>query len=112
MSLYYEPDPANDDDEPLLPPILTPVVVPNNVDVFTKAIASASNSEAGTVYYSENPEYLEVAVVLIPEVSKVKCNQMLYVMMVAAGDAIGALAPPEVAVTFSYPGLILSLIHI
>jgi biotin-(acetyl-CoA carboxylase) ligase len=106
MSLYYEPDPANDDDEPLLPPILTPVVVPNNVDVFTKAIASASNSEAGTVYYSENPEYLEVAVVLIPEVPKVKCNQMLYVMMVAASDAIGALAPPEVAVTFSYPGLI------
>ncbi len=31
---------------------------------------------------------------------------MLYVMMVAAADAIGALAPPEVAVTFSYPGLI------
>ena len=38
MSLYYEPDPANDDDPPLLPPILTPVVVPNNIDVFTKAI--------------------------------------------------------------------------
>ena len=77
MSLYYEPDPANDDDEPLLPPILTPVVVPNNVDVFTKAIASASNSEAGTVYYSESPEYLEVAVVLIPEVPKVKCNHAI-----------------------------------
>ena len=106
MSLYYEPDPANDDDPPLLPPILTPVVVPKNVDVFSKAIASASNSEAGTVYYSENPEYLDVAVVLIPEEPKIKCNQMLYVMMVAAGDAIGALAPPEVAVTFSYPGLI------
>ena len=38
MSLYYEPDPANDDDPPLLPPILTPVVVPKNVDVFSKAI--------------------------------------------------------------------------
>ena len=106
MSLYYEPDPANDDDPPLLPPILTPVVVPKNVDVFSKAIAAATKSEAGTVYYSENPEYLDVAVVLIPEVPKIKCNQMLYVMMVAAGDAIGALAPPEVAVTFSYPGLI------
>ena len=31
---------------------------------------------------------------------------MLYVMMVAAGDSIGALAPPEVVVTYSYPGLI------
>ncbi len=106
MSLYYELDPANENDPPLLPPILTPVVVPNNVDVFTKAIASASKSEAGTVFYSENPEYLEIAVVLLPEVPKIRCNQMLYVMMVAAGDAIGALAPPEVAVTFSYPGLI------
>ena len=27
MSLYYEPDPANDDDPPLLPPILTPIAV-------------------------------------------------------------------------------------
>jgi len=106
MSLYYELDPANDDDPPLLPPILTPVAVPENVDVFTKAIAAATKSEAGTVYYSENTEYVEVAVILIPEVSKIKCNQMLYVMMVAAGDAIGALAPPEVGVTFSYPGFI------
>ena len=43
MSLYYEPDPANDDDPPLLPPILTPVVVPKTVDVFSKAIASEIN---------------------------------------------------------------------
>jgi len=35
MSLYYEPDPANDDDPPLLPPILTPIAVPEKVDVFT-----------------------------------------------------------------------------
>ena len=31
---------------------------------------------------------------------------MLYVMMVAAGDSIGSLAPPEVVVSYSYPGLI------
>jgi len=106
MSLYYEPDPANDNDPPLLPPILTPVSVPDKVDVFAKAISAASKSEAGTVFYSENPEYVELAVVLIPEVIKIKCNQMLYVLMVAASDSIGALAPPEVAVTFSYPGFI------
>ena len=106
MSLYYEPDPADDNDPPLLPPILTAIPVLKNLDVFAKAIAVASNSEPGTVLYAEDSEYIELAVVLSPEVSKIKCNQMLYIMMVAAGDAIGALAPPEVAVTYSFPGFI------
>ena len=106
MSLYYEPDPANENDPPLLPPILTPIPVVKDVDVFAKAIAVAGKSETGTVLYSENPEYVEVAIILSPEVPKIKCNQMLYIMMVASGDAIGALAPPEVAVTYAFPGFI------
>ena len=106
MSLYYELDPADDNDPPLLPPILTPVAVPDKIDVFNKAIAAASNSDAGTVFYSESTEFVEIAVVLNPEVKKIKCNQMLYLMMVAAGDSIGALAPPEVVVSYSYPGFI------
>lgn len=106
MSLYYEPDPANENDPPLLPPILTPIPVVNGIDVFSKAIAVAGKSETGTVLYSENPEYVEVAIILSPEIPKIKCNQMLYIMMVASGDAIGALAPPEVAVTYAFPGFI------
>ena len=106
MSLYYEPDPANENDPPLLPPILTPIPVVKDVEVFAKAIAVAGKSETGTVLYSENPEYVEVAIILSPEVPKIKCNQMLYILMVAAGDAIGALAPPEVAVTYAFPGFI------
>ena len=106
MSLYYEPDPANENDQPLLPPILTPIPVVNGIDVFAKAIAVAGKSETGTVLYSENPEYVEVAIILSPEIPKIKCNQMLNIMMVASGDAIGALAPPEVAVTYAFPGFI------
>ena len=106
MSLYYEPDPANENDPPLLPPILTPIPVVKDIDVFAKAMAVAGKSETGTVLYSENPEYVEVAIILSPEVPKIKCNQMLYIMMVASGDAIGALAPPEVAVTYAFPGFI------
>ena len=34
MSLYYEPDPADDNDPPLLPPILTAIPVLKNLDVF------------------------------------------------------------------------------
>ena len=88
MSLYYELDPADDNDPPLLPPILTPVAVPDKIEVFNKAIAAAANSEAGTVFYSESTEFVEIAVVLNPEVKKIKCNQMLYVMMVAAATII------------------------
>jgi biotin-(acetyl-CoA carboxylase) ligase len=80
--------------------------VVNGIDVFAKAIAVAGKSETGTVLYSENPEYVEVAIILSPEIPKIKCNQMLYIMMVASGDAIGALAPPEVAVTYAFPGFI------
>ena len=50
MSLYYELDPADDNDPPLLPPILTPVAVPDKIEVFNKAISAAANSEAGTVF--------------------------------------------------------------
>ena len=44
MSLYYELDPADDNDPPLLPPILTPVAVPDKIEVFNKAISAAANS--------------------------------------------------------------------
>ena len=43
MSLYYELDPADDNDPPLLPPILTPVAVPDKIEVFNKAISAATN---------------------------------------------------------------------
>ena len=49
MSLYYEPDPANENDPPLLPPILTPIPVVDGIDVFAKAIAVAGKSETVTV---------------------------------------------------------------
>ena len=106
MSLYYEEDPANDNSFPQLPPLLKPNKILNGTNVFSKAISSTSNNETGTVFFSEDINNAEMAILLNPEIHKKKCNEMLYVMMVAAGDAIGALAPPEVAVTYSFPGFI------
>ncbi len=106
MSLYYELDPADENDEPQLPPLLSAEKVSNDIDVFQKAISSATTSETGTVFYSEKNEMVDIAILLNPEVNQKKCNQMLYVLIVAAGDAIGALAPPEVMVTHSFPGYI------
>ena len=104
MSLYYELDPADENDEPQLPPLLKAEKVSKEVDVFQKAISSSKKSETGTVFYSEKNDIVDLAILLNPEVSQKKCNQMIYVITVAAGDAIGSLAPPEVIVTHSFPG--------
>ena len=106
MSLYYELDPANENDEPQLPPLLSKEKVSKEIDAFQKAISSAKTSETGTVFYSEKNDMVDIAILLSPEVNQKKCNHMIYVLTVAAGDAIGALAPPEVIVTNSFPGYI------
>ena len=64
MSLYYELDPANENDEPQLPPLLTPEKVSKNIDVFQKAISSAKTSETGTVFYSEKNEIVDLSILL------------------------------------------------
>ena len=107
MTLYYEDVPAEDNDVPQLPPLLTAVAVASSHDVHDKAIALAASSEVGTVFYSEAVDRMHIAVVLSPEVAVADAGQMLFAMMIAAGDAIGALAPPEVAVSYQMPGYIL-----
>ncbi len=104
MSLYYELDPADENVEPQLPPLLSAEKVSKDIDVFQKAISSTKTTDTGTVFYSEKSKMADIAILLNPEVDQKKCNQMIYVLTVAAGDAIGALAPPEVMVTHSFPG--------
>ena len=106
MSLYYELDPADENVEPQLPPLLSAEKVSKDIDVFQKAISSTKTTDTGTVFYSEKSKMADIAILLNPEVDQKKCNQMIYVLTVAAGDAIGALAPPEVIVTHSFPGYI------
>ena len=107
MSLYVEEFPAEDGDAPQLPPLLTAVPVPVDQDVTAKALASVATAEVGTVLYSEAAKVLDLAVVLGPEVPLRRAGQMLYALMIGVGDAIGALAPPEVVVTYQLPGYVL-----
>ena len=44
---------------------------------------------------------------LEPEVAAARCHEMLYLMMVAFGDAAGALCPPEISVQYRWPCVIL-----
>ena len=106
MTLYYEEVPADDNDVPQLPPTYSCCGRVSH-DVHAKAIALAASSEVGTVFYSEAVDRMHIAVVLSPEVAVADAGQMLFAMMIAAGDSIGALAPPEIAVSYQMPGYIL-----
>ena len=89
MSLYYEDFPADDGAEPQLPPLLTAVKVPSGQNVMAKALASGATAEVGTVFYGEDTDVTDIALVLGPEVPLRKAGQMLYAMMIGVGDAIG-----------------------
>jgi len=107
MTLYFEPDPADDNTPPQLPPLLTATEVPANQDLLAKAVAVAPTTEVGTVFYAADPTVMKLAIRLEPEVPLRQAGQMLFAMMLGLGDAVGALAPPEVAVTYQMPGYLL-----
>ena len=107
MNLYYEDVPATNDEIPKLPPLLTAKLINRGIDVEAKAISVAATGEAGVVCYSEVSDRLDMAITLAPEVKGLDAQQIQFIAMNAVGDAIGALAPPEVSVSFRFPGYIL-----
>jgi len=95
--------------EPTFPPLLAGHAVKRPVRPFARALegARAGAFGAGDVVWSRDVNRLECAIVLEPEVTRERAEEMLYVAMVAFGDALGAIAPPEVAVTYRWPQTIL-----
>ncbi|MDP2621557.1 MAG: biotin/lipoate--protein ligase family protein [Hyphomicrobiales bacterium] len=95
--------------EPTFPPLLTGHAVKRPARPFAEAVeaARAGRFGAGDVAWSRNVSRLECAIVLEPEVRRERAMEMLYVAMVAFGDAFGAVAPPEVALTYRWPQTIL-----
>lgn len=65
--------------------------------------AAAGRLGAGDVVWARNLDRLQLALVLEPDVERVRAREMLFVAMVALGDSLGALAPPEVAITWGWP---------
>ena len=90
---------------PAFPPLLTGVPLAANLDPFDKAVASAltENIDAGTVYYAEDDAVFRVAVVLVPETPLAHAVGVSLAVELGLSDALGALAPPEVAVQFDWP---------
>lgn len=94
--------------DPTFPPLLKGHDVPGPVSAFEDACKRASSGEigAGDVVWSRDKANLDMAIVLEPEISLETAVQMLPLSMVAIGDCLGALTPPQVGQTFSWPGTI------
>lgn len=93
---------------PSFPPLLNGhrVVAPKSPVKRAKAMLAKGELGAGDLLWSDDLKNLDFCVVLEPEVSRSRCHEMLLLMMVAFGDAVGALAPPEMAITYQWPNSI------
>ena len=91
-------------DRPHLPPLYRAVVLDAAGDAFVEAQARAcAGAEPGTLLWSARDDRLDCAVILEPEHPLSQSLPVHYVALLGLGDALGALLPPTVAVTFDWP---------
>ncbi|MDJ0629006.1 MAG: DUF4444 domain-containing protein [Rhodobacter sp.] len=90
---------------PEFPPLLSGKLVGARVDPFDKARADVLTGEVepGLVHYSEAQDVLRTAVTLAPEQALQDAVGAIVAVQLGLADALGALAPPEVAVHFDWP---------
>ncbi len=94
---------------PSFPPLLNGHKATNGKDPARQAKAMAKKGKlgAGDLVWSEDQKNLKFALVLEPEVDKQRCAEMLFAAMTAFGDAAGAICPPEIAIHYQWPNVIL-----
>ncbi|WP_170764354.1 biotin/lipoate--protein ligase family protein [Ruegeria lacuscaerulensis] len=93
--------------QPVFPPLLTGQPVQGGEDPFERAQAMAAlGCDSGSVVYNNQADRLRVAIVFAPEVPLQDAMAMLPLCAVGFQNALGALAPPEVAVHLGWDGLI------
>lgn len=95
--------------EPTFPPLLNGIAVKGSPRPFelARSKAAAGVARAGDVFWSRDTSRLDCAIVLEPEVETPAAMHMLLTAMVAFGDALGAIAPPEIGVFYRWPAEIL-----
>lgn len=92
---------------PRFPPLLSGVALSGGPDPFEKAQAMAAlGCDGGTVVHNVQADRLRAAMVFAPEVPLDQAMAMLPVCGIGFQNALGALAPPEVAVHLSWDGVI------
>jgi BirA family biotin operon repressor/biotin-[acetyl-CoA-carboxylase] ligase len=94
--------------EASFPPLLSGQAVEGSVDPFEKACALAAlGCDGGLIVYNVAVNELRAAIVFAPEVALRDAMAMLPVCGIGFQNALGALAPPEVAVHLQWDGGIL-----
>ena len=92
-------------DDPTFPPLLTGEEATAGSDPFDKAVAAAlTGCDAGLLVWSRRADALSAAVVLAPECPLEEAIGISFAVSTGMVDALGALAPPEVAVHHVWPG--------
>ena len=89
-----------------LPPPFRPVALREVGDAFGHACANAAELGAGTLVFVGRFDLVEFAVVLEPEEPLASARRAFYAGMVALGDALAALAPPEKPIAIEWPDTI------
>lgn len=90
---------------PTFPPLMQGVAVSGGEAPFDRARAMAAmGCDGGTVVHNVQADRLRAALVFAPEVALAEAMAMLPLCGVGFQNALGALAPPEVAVHLTWEG--------
>lgn len=97
-------------EEPTFPPLLTGYAVKGDVAPLVAALEAIARGDAGAgdFFWSRLFETARCAIVLEPETDAGSSLVMVPLAMVALGDALGAIGPPNLAITFAWPNQILA----
>ncbi len=100
-NIFEQPEPVR------LPPLFESVPLEGGADPFAKACAMAlTGCDAGTLVHAIGGDLLRAALVLAPEVPLEEAMAALIACELGLQNALGALAPPEVAVHLGWEGRI------
>lgn len=95
--------------DPEFPPLLTGHAVPASQDPLIVALERMREArlEAGDLFWSMAETHARAAIALEPDCSLGKALQMVPLLMVAIGDALGAIGPPNLALMYRWPQTLL-----
>jgi biotin-(acetyl-CoA carboxylase) ligase len=93
------------DSEIDLPPLFKAYAFAPDADVAAEALYRARRGriDPGAVCYSERPDRLDAILMLGPETPLSHATQVIYPLMLATNDSLGATIPPAIAVHMGWP---------
>ena len=94
--------------DPSFPPLLTGYSVSAPQTPLDEALAGLAQGRfgAGDVIWSRNTQRCALTCIFEPDVDRARAAEMLPLSVVALGDALGALVPPELPITWCWPAVI------